>query len=105
MEYKGKVYAKINGKYLCCTESVNDLESAIKSGEKKILKLNELTSKLTSDNIYYHTLFNCLLDEINENQMRAVSMINAPDLDLSTIRFYEGQLIVLERILKSIDYE
>lgn len=29
MEYKGKVYAKINGRYLECTQSVSDLEKQI----------------------------------------------------------------------------
>ena len=32
MEYKGRLYAKINGKYIECTETVQDLEI-------KILKL------------------------------------------------------------------
>lgn len=29
MEYKGKVYAKISGKYIECTETINDLEAKI----------------------------------------------------------------------------
>ena len=29
MEYKGKVYAKINGKYIECTETIADLENPI----------------------------------------------------------------------------
>ena len=54
--------------------------------------------------IDYKKLFELLLDEINENKIRASVMISA-DLDLPTLRFYEGQRIVLNRVLDSIDYE
>jgi hypothetical protein len=29
MEYKGKVYAKINGKYIECTETIEEIENPI----------------------------------------------------------------------------
>jgi hypothetical protein len=47
-------------------------------------------------------MLNVLLDEINGNLQRAITMINC-DLDLPTLRFYEGQRIVLQRILDSIE--
>ena len=31
MEYKGKVYAKINGKYIECTETIAELEAKIEN--------------------------------------------------------------------------
>jgi hypothetical protein len=77
----------------------------MKYSYREIQRLERLNSTLSIEKRYYHTLFTCLLDEINENQMRAVTMINGLDQDLTTIRFYEGQLVVLDRILKSIDYE
>ena len=76
----------------------------MKYSYREIKRLEKLNSKLNSQKRYYHTLFNCLLDEINENKTRALVM-NGSDLDLATTRFYEGQIIVLDRILKSIDYE
>ena len=39
MEYKGKLYAKINGKYIECTESVEQLENRIKELENQKRKL------------------------------------------------------------------
>ena len=40
MEYKGRLYAKINGKYIECTETVQDLEDKIKYLESRVNKLN-----------------------------------------------------------------
>jgi len=39
MEYKGKVYAKINGKYIECTQTVEDLEAKIKELESGLLEV------------------------------------------------------------------
>lgn len=36
MNYKGKLYAKINGKYIECTQTVQDLENEIKSLKKQV---------------------------------------------------------------------
>ena len=36
MEYKGKVYAKINGKYIECTETVQQLEDKISKLESAL---------------------------------------------------------------------
>lgn len=40
MEYKGKVYAKINGRYIECPETIQDLEDKIKrlEGDVKFLQ-------------------------------------------------------------------
>lgn len=37
MEYTGKLYAKINGKYIECTESVKDLEDQIASLKEQVM--------------------------------------------------------------------
>ena len=47
-------------------------------------------------------MFNILIDEILHNQYRAKTMLSS-DLDLATHNFYNGQVIVLQRILDSID--
>lgn len=39
MEYKGKVYAKINGKYIECTETVQQLEDKISKLESALDKI------------------------------------------------------------------
>jgi hypothetical protein len=39
MEYKGTVYAKIAGKYIECTETIEDLENKIKHLESENKKL------------------------------------------------------------------
>ena len=39
MEYKGKLYAKIGGRYIECTESVEDLENKIKILEQEVKQL------------------------------------------------------------------
>jgi hypothetical protein len=39
MKYKGKLYAKINGKYIQCTESVEQLENRIKELENYTTEL------------------------------------------------------------------
>jgi len=44
MEYKGKLYAKINGKYIQCTESVEQLESRIKELENNTTELSDVFS-------------------------------------------------------------
>lgn len=54
--------------------------------------------------IDYKVTFELLLDEINENIIRATTMLSS-DLDLPTMRFFEGQIIVLNRVLNSVDYE
>lgn len=36
MEYKGKVYAKIGGKYIECTQTIEDLENEIKEYKERI---------------------------------------------------------------------
>jgi len=41
MEYKGKVYAKIGGKYIACTETVADLENRIKELESQLEDKNK----------------------------------------------------------------
>lgn len=41
MEYKGKLYAKVNGKYIECTETVQQLESRIKELENNTTELIE----------------------------------------------------------------
>ena len=40
MKYKGKVYAKINGKYIECTQTVADLENKIKELESQLALYN-----------------------------------------------------------------
>ena len=43
MEYKGKVYAKINGKYIECTETVQQLEDKISKLESALDKISNGT--------------------------------------------------------------
>lgn len=39
MEYKGKVYAKINGKYIECTQTIQELEDRISKLEIALDKI------------------------------------------------------------------
>ena len=45
MEYKGKVYAKINGRYIECTETVEGLEAKIKKLSEHIELYRECFEK------------------------------------------------------------
>lgn len=42
MEYQGKLYAKIGGKYIECTETVSDLEDNIKDLELRLERIKRL---------------------------------------------------------------
>jgi len=42
MKYTGKVYAKINGRYLECTQTVDDLENKIKELESQLALYSSL---------------------------------------------------------------
>ena len=53
IEYKGKLYAKINGKYIQCTESVEQLERRIKELENNTTELIHRSGDLTHDYWYY----------------------------------------------------
>lgn len=55
-----------------------------------------------NDNIKYKELFNLLLSEVLNNKYRAKVMLSN-DLDLATHNFYNGQIIVLKRLLDSIE--
>ena len=46
MNYKGKLYAKINGKYIECTQTVQDLENEIKSLKKQVSLMPRLLAIL-----------------------------------------------------------
>ena len=50
MEYKGKLYAKINGKYVECTESVQDLENQIEELKNQINILNSMIGEQIGSN-------------------------------------------------------
>ena len=56
MEYKGKLYAKVGGKYIECTETVEQLESRIKELENE--KSTELITK-HEDSFYEETVTKC----------------------------------------------
>ncbi len=45
MEYKGTVYAKIGGKYIPCTETVEQLEGKITELENRLKQFNDLPDK------------------------------------------------------------
>jgi len=45
MEYKGKVYAKIAGKYIDCTQTVEELEAEIKKYKTKYEKCIKVIKK------------------------------------------------------------
>jgi len=40
MQYKGKVYAKVGGRYLECSETIEDFEKNIEFLKNKVEKLN-----------------------------------------------------------------
>ena len=52
MEYKGKLYAKVGGKYIECTETVEQLESRIKELEQTIENMKAIAGeKIESINV------------------------------------------------------
>ena len=53
MEYKGKVYAKINGKYVECTESVQDLEDRITELNRERIRLQIEIAELKNNDPFY----------------------------------------------------
>ena len=53
MEYKGKLYAKVCGKYIECTETVEQLESRIKE-----LESEKSTELITEKEDYYGAMTN-----------------------------------------------
>ena len=54
------------------------------------------------DNKKEKQMFKLLVDAILSNKYRAKTMLSY-DLDLATYNFYNGQVIVLQRILESIE--
>jgi len=53
MEYKGKVYAKINGKYIECTETINNLENNINLLKERIKFLEFLVDNGINEEEYF----------------------------------------------------
>ena len=53
MEYKGKVYAKINGKYIECTETVQQLEDKISKLESALDKIANGTQPYNEREAFY----------------------------------------------------
>jgi len=54
MEYIGAVYARINGKYIECTETIEDLENKIKSLEGDVKFLRFLVDNGISEEEFYY---------------------------------------------------
>ena len=90
MEYKGKVYAKINGKYIECTETINDLELKVK-------ELNSKWSASISDVQFTTTALTILKDQLISTKYRAETFLSGP-IEKDSEFFYRGQMTLINRL-------
>lgn len=80
MDYKGKVYAKINGKYIECTETIQQLEDKISKLEEALGKnlpkiteeeINEIMEIVGFPEIEYKT-------EVHEDEYKGTDLEGFP---------------------------
>jgi hypothetical protein len=95
MEYRGKVYAKINGKYIECTETVNDLEQQIK-------ELKNKWSASVSDVQFTRTSLTIIKEELRSTKYRAETFLSGP-IDTKEEYFYRGQMTLIGRLEDTIN--
>ena len=58
MEYNGKLYAKIAGKYIDCTQTINDLENEIKFLKRILFSEQEMIDCFTAGVNFARDRFN-----------------------------------------------
>ena len=66
MKYTGKVYAKINGKYIECTQTVENLEEKIKELSSEWISINDRLPDLNITVIGYEETCGVFPAELDE---------------------------------------